>query len=84
MANRGGEASSSGSQICPFLGHFTTPALQMAFRASFGVPDDVQVNLVGQRVDGVATVQHGEGLLLIPLMAVFEGGSPFSPSSLPV
>ena len=77
MANRGGEASSSGGQICPFLGHFSTPALQMAFRASFGIPNDVQVNLVGQRVDGVATVQHGEGLLLIPLMAVFEGGVRF-------
>ena len=73
----GGEASSSGGQVCPFLGHFSTPALQMAFRASFGVPDDVQVNLVGQRVEGVAAVQHKEGLLLIPLMAVFEGGVRF-------
>ena len=77
MANRGGEASSSGGQICPFLGHFGTPALQIAFRASFGIPDDVQVTLVGQRVEGVTTVQHREGLLLIPLMAFFEGGVHF-------
>ena len=75
MANIGGEASSSGGGLCPFLGHFSTPALQMAFRAAFGVPDDVQVSLVGQRVEGVAAVQHREGMLLIPLMAVFEGES---------
>ena len=49
----------------------------MAFRASFGISDDVQVTLVPKRANGRAAVQHREGQLLIPLMAIFEGGVRF-------